>query len=47
MKKNLKDISVDITSKLNIVTVSKIEQGFELIFGKDKLKKRKVNKKNY
>lgn len=44
---NLKDISVDITSKLNIVTVSKIEQGFELIFGKDKLKKRKVNKKNY
>lgn len=44
-EKDLKEISEDITSKLNIVPIARIEQGFDLIFGKDKMTKKKTKKK--
>lgn len=36
-KKNLTEISKDITDKLNIVTVEKIEDGIKFVFGKPKI----------
>lgn len=44
-EKDLKEISEDITSKLNIVPISRIEQGFDLIFGKNIMLKKKTKRK--
>lgn len=42
-KKNLTEISKDITGKLKIITIDTIDEGFKYIFGKTKIKFKKAN----